>query len=322
MAERRRGGKPLRRTGAAIRIWLGHHGRNALASLGELARAPFASVLTVAVVAIALALPAGLHLAARNLAAVAEGWQEGAALSLFLAPETTDARAKALAQTLASRADLSKVRLVTPAEGLAELREYGGLAGAVDLLLDNPLPIVLAVEPVPALATNPAGLEALRDALAALPGVEAARLDTAWVQRLNALISFGAGATALLAGLLAVAVLLVVGNTLRLELANRREEVALLALVGATQAFVRRPFLYTGAWYGLLGGLAAAIIVTLAVTLAQAPVKQFAALYGAEFPLVGLDPGALLALLVGGPLLGLAGAWMAVRSHLASCAPR
>jgi cell division transport system permease protein len=322
MAELHRRSKPPHRSGAAVRIWLGHHGRSALASLGELARAPVATVLTVAVVAIALALPAGLHLTARNLGTVAQGWQEGTALSLFLTSATDDARAKVLAQTLGSRADLSRVRLVTPAEGLAELRERGGLAGAIDVLPDNPLPTVLAVEPAPALAANPAALESLRDALAALPEVEAARLDMAWVQRLNALLDLGAGAAALMAGLLAVVVLLVVGNTLRLELANRREEVALLALVGATHTFVRRPFLYMGAWYGLLGGLAAAIIVTLAVTLAQPPVEHIAALYGAEFPLAGLDAAALLALLAGGPLLGLAGAWLAVRSHLAACAPR
>jgi cell division transport system permease protein len=322
MAGRHRRASPLRRPGAAIGVWFGHHGRSLLASLGELARAPLASLMTVAVVGIALALPAGLHLATRNFAVLAQGWQEGATLSLFLTPKLDDVSITALAKNLGRRPELAAVRLITPAEGLTELREYGGLAGALDLLPDNPLPTVLALEPAPPVASDPGALDALRDALAALPGVEAARLDTVWVRRLHALLDLGASAAVLLAVLLALAVLLVIGNTLRLEVAKRRDEVELMALVGATPAFVRRPFLYAGAWYGLLGALVAISVVTLAVKLLQAPVGRLATLYGAEFPLAGLGAAALLELLVGGPLLGLTGAWLAVGRHLAACAPR
>ena len=312
----------MHRPGTAIRVWLSHHGRSALASLGDLARAPLATVLTVAVVGIALALPAGLHLATRNLSVVAQGWQEDTALSLFLTPNLDSAKAKALAEQLGRRPDLAGVRLITPAEGLAELGEASGLAGAVGLLAENPLPTVLALEPTPALAADPTALEALRDTLATFPNVADARLDTAWVQRVHALLDLGASAALMLAALLAMAVLLVVGNTLRLEVAHRRREVELMALVGATHAFVRRPFLYAGAWYGLLGGLVAVIIVTLAVALVQSPVSRLATLYGTEFRLAWLDATALLALLVGGPLLGLIGAWLAVGRHLAACEPR
>jgi cell division transport system permease protein len=312
----------MHRPGTAIRVWLSHHGRSALASLGDLARAPLATVMTVAVVGIALALPAGLHLATRNLSVVAQGWHEDTALSLFLTPNLDSAKAKALAEQLGRRPDLAGVRLITPAEGLAELGEASGLAGAAGLPAANPLPTVLALEPTPALAADPAALEALRDTLATLPNVADARLDTAWVQRVHALLDLGASAALMLASLLAMAVLLVVGNTLRLEVAHRRREVELMALVGATHAFVRRPFLYAGAWYGLLGGLVAVIIVTLGVALVQSPVSRLATLYGTEFRLAGLDATALLALLVGGPLLGLIGAWLAVGRHLAACEPR
>ncbi len=311
----------LHRPVAAIRVWLGHHGRSALASLGDLTRARLATTMTVAVVGIALALPAGLHLATRSLAVVAQGWQESTALSLFLTPNLDSAKAKALAEQLSRRPDLAKVKLISPAEGLAELREASGLAGAVDLLTENPLPTVLAVEPTSALTADPAALDALRHALAALPDVTDARLDTAWVQRLRALLDLGSSAALWLAALLAVAVLLVVGNTLRLEVANRRREIELMALVGATRAFVRRPFLYAGAWYGLLGGLIAILIVTLGVALVQFPVSRLAALYGTEFGLAWLDGTALLSLLLGGPLLGLIGAWLAVGRHLAACEP-
>ena len=311
----------LRRIGLAIGVWLSHHGRSALASLGDLVRAPLATTLTVTVVGIALALPTALHLATRNLATVVQGWQADTALSLFLAPELDTVKVNTLAQTLGRRPDLTAVRIISPAEGLAELREYSGLAGAVDVLPDNPLPTVLAVEPAPAVATDATALESLRDALAALPEVEDARLDTVWVRRLQAALDLGASAASQLAVLPALAVLLVVGNTLRLEVANRRSEVELMALVGATRAFVRRPFLYAGAWYGLLGGLLAAAIVTIAVALLHAPAARLAALYGTEFPLIGLDASTLGALLIGGPLLGLVGAWLAVGRHLAACDP-
>jgi len=277
--------------------------------------------MTVAVVGIALALPAGLHLVTRNLSAVAQGWQEGTTLSLFLRRDLDDAKVRILAEGLGRRAELAQVRLITPAEGLAELREYGGLAEAADLLPTNPLPAVLALEPAPAIAANPLSLDALRAALAALPEVEDARLDTAWVKRLQALLGLGARAALLLAAVLALAVLLVVGNTLRLEVARRRGEIELMALVGATHAFVRRPFLYVGAWYGLLGGIVAGAVVTLGVALIQPPAARLAALYGTELQVAGLDATALAALLVGGPLLGLLGAWLAVGRHLAACAP-
>lgn len=312
----------LHRPGAVIHVWLSHHGRSALASLGDLARAPLATVMTVGVVAIALALPAGLHLATRNLATLAQGWQQDTGLSLFLTPNLDDGKAKTLAEQLARRPELAKVRLITPAEGLAELRESTGLAGAVGLLADNPLPTVLAVEPTSALAADPAAMEALRNALASHPDVADARLDTAWVRRLHALLDLGATAALVLATLLSVTVLLVVGNTLRLEVANRRREVEIMALVGATRAFVRRPFLYAGAWYGLLGALIAVMIVTLGVVLVQSPVTRLATLYGTEFRLAWLDAKALLTLLAGGPMLGLIGAWLAVGRHLAACEPR
>ena len=321
MSARRRRGMG-QRLAAAVRIWLSHHGRSALASLGDLTRTPLPSIMTIAVVGISLALPAGLHLTTRNLATLAQGWQEDAAVSLFLAADLDGPKAKALADQLARRPDLARVRLITPAEGLAELREASGLAEAVDLLPDNPLPTVLALEPTQALVADPAALATLRDALAALPGVADARLDTAWVQRLHALLDLGGRAAVLLAALLSLAVLLVIGNTLRLEVANRRREVELMTLVGATPAFVRRPFLYAGAWYGLLGALVALLILTLGLVLVQSPVSRLAALYGTEFRLAWLDARAMLALMAGGPMLGLIGAWLAVGRHLASCAPR
>lgn len=313
---------PLRRPGSAVSAWFSQHERSALVSLGDLARARLATLLTVAVVGIALALPASLHLATRNLARLAQGWQQDTAMSVFIAPGVDRARINALANRLGQRSELAQVRVITPAEGLAELRAQSDLASALDLLPDNPLPTVLALMPNAAAAAKPQALEALREALAGLPEVEAVRLDSAWVRRLHALIDLAGQASILLATLLAMAVLLVVGNTLRLEVANRRNEIELLALVGATNAFIRRPFLYAGVWYGLLGGVLAAALATLALGLIQASVSRLAGLYGTEFPIAGLDPAALVALLLGGPLLGLIGAWLAVGRHLATCEPR
>jgi len=321
MGTRRRHGTQSR-IGMAIRVWLSHHGRSALASLGDLTRAPAASMMTITVVGISLALPAALHLTTRNLATLVQGWQEHAALSLFLTPNLDGAGAKVLAEQIAAHPGVSRVRLITPDEGLAELRGASGLAEAVGLLPENPLPTVLALEPSPALAGDSTKLTALREAFASLPGVADARLDTAWVQRLDAVLALGGRAALVLAGVLSLAVLLVVGNTLRLEVANRRREIELMSLVGATPAFVRRPFLYAGAWHGLLGALVAIVIVTSAVILLQSPVSRLAALYGTEFRLAWLDATTLLSVLGGGPALGLIGAWLAVGRHLAACEPR
>jgi cell division transport system permease protein len=277
--------------------------------------------MTVAVIGIALALPGGLYVLTRNLNALSGNWEQTAAISLFLHVETDAEEAAALADRLRDQADVDEVNLITPEDALAELRGYSGFVEAIDQLDENPLPTVLALRPS-ASASNAQALAQLRGDLGALPEVEFARLDTQWIRRFHAIVNLAQRGVMLLGAVLALGVALVIGNTIRLEIENRRSEIEIMELVGATPAFIRRPFLYTGAWYGLLGGICAWLLVTVALLLLQGPVSRLAALYHTQFTLAGLGPSALLLMLSGAVLLGLLGSWISVGRHLDAAEPR
>lgn len=308
--------QPLRR----VTAWLSHNLQGALASLGRMFRTPLPTAMTIAVIAIALALPASLYVVTRNLTTLGEGWGQTAAISLFLKTKTDSTQAQALAGKLKARPDLAEVTLIGPDEALAELGSYGGFTDAIAQLEENPLPTVLALQPTRDMR-SPRALEGLRDELAALPQADFARLDTQWIRRFQAIVSLAQRSVFLLGGALGLAVLLVVGNTIRLEIENRRSEIAIMELVGATPAFIRRPFLYTGCWYGLLGGIGAWVLVSLSLILLQGPVSGLAALYDTQFPLSGLGPAAL-PMMLGSLCLGLLGSWVSVGRHLTAIEPR
>jgi cell division transport system permease protein len=317
----RRSSRRLRRRVADLpRIWAGRHLQDALASLGRLQRSPLPTVMTVAVIGIALALPGALYVLTRNLEQLSGGWQQTAGISLFLRVEVGLEQAEALAARLDEAADVAAVATIPPDRALEELSAEGGFAEAVAQLEENPLPTVLAVTPAPGVSTT-AALEALGSRLRALPEADFARLDTQWIRRFQALVQLAERGVWLLAAALALGVLLVIGNTIRLEIQNRRSEIEIMEQVGATHGFIRRPFLYTGAWYGLLGGAAAWGLVALGVSLLQGPVSRLAGLYGGDFSLSGLGPGAALALLSGSTVLGLLGSWLSVGRHLAAAEP-
>ncbi len=303
-----------------LRAWIGDHGRAVSETLDRLIGSPVASLLTVATIAIALALPATLLVLVDNLERLAGDWRQGAALSLFLSPELNEADGERLAAALRIRIDIAAVELISREAGLVEFREYSDLGGALEQLGSNPLPVVLAVYPAPDM-TRADDAQALVEALGALPGVDFARADAQWVRRLQSLLSLLRDGTLLLGAMLSLGVVLVVGNTIRLEIENRRDEIQIMDLVGATAAFIRRPFLYAGAWYGLLGGILAWALVTGAVTLLQAPVNRVAELYGSEAVLTGLDPRQSLSLLGIGALLGVVGSRIAAGRHLRRLRP-
>ena len=306
----------LRRVGT----WAGNHGRAATETLDRLIRAPLGTLMTVAAIAIALALPATLLVGTDNLEGLAGDWRRGAALSLFLSPALDEAAGERLAAALRIRIDIDRVEVISRADGLAEFREYSGLGGAVSQLPGNPLPVVLAVYPAADLTADE-DVDALLAGLAALPGVDFAQADAQWVKRLQAILALLREGALLLGALLALGVVLVVGNTIRLEIENRRDEIHVMDLVGATGTFIRRPFLYAGAWYGLLGGMLAWALVDTAMWLLQAPVGRVAALYDAELRLAGLDLHQSLGLLGLGTLLGIIGSRIAVGRHLSRLRP-
>ena len=301
-------------------VWATRHVQVMLATLGRLTRNPATTLMTTAVIGIAIALPVGLHLLIKNVQSLSVAWEGSANISLFMRTEVADQATSHLAERLRLRPDVARVEFLGRDQALAEFREFSGFGEALELLAENPLPAVLLVLPAETL-TDAAQVQALADQLQQLPEVEFAQLDLQWVRRLHAITQAAQRGVAVLAALLALAVLLIVGNTIRLEIQNRHDEVAITRLVGATNGFIRRPFLYTGLWYGLFGGLIAWLMLAAGDWLLQGPVARIAGLYQSDFSLSGYSPPILLTLFVGSPLLGLLGAWLAVSRQLALVEP-
>ncbi len=309
-----------RRRDLRINIWLLRHLQVALSSLGRLARTPLPSLMTAAVIGIALALPTGLHLLLQNLQQLSGSWDGAATISLYLQREIREERAKELMGQLGMRPDISRVRLIGREQALQEFRQLSGFGAALDTLQENPLPAVLVIEP-DALHRDPQAAENLRLELQQLPEVKLAQLDLQWVQRFQAISRIAGRLVLVIGSLLAAAVLLIVVNTIRLEIQNRQAEIEITKLVGATNAFIRRPFLYLGIWYGLFGGLIAWLLTSLSLWFIATPVARLTTLYDSNFQLQGMNLPTFSLLICGSTLLGLGGAWLAVGRHLSEIEP-
>jgi cell division transport system permease protein len=288
-------------------------------SLGRLVRAPFATFLTLLVIALALTLPAALRLLVLNAQAATGDFANAVDVSVFLKTDVPLAKAQQLAQAARARADVASVTLIPADKGLEEFRTYSGFGAALQALESNPLPHMLHVRPRESSAQS---LETLRHYFVAWPEVDVVQADAQWVMRLNAILEVLRRLLVILAALLGLGVLAVVGNTIRLEITGRRAEIEVTKLVGGSNAFVRRPFLYTGALYGLGGGLVAWGIIALAAVLLAQPVADLARLYGSPFQLKGLAPEDIGVLLAAGLVLGWLGAWLSAARHLRRIQPR
>jgi cell division transport system permease protein len=299
--------------------WRRHHQAMALDSLSRLLAAPAASLMTWAVIAIALSLPVALYVFLNNAQLVSSNWDGSAQISLYLKDPVRDDSGRQLSQQLQLRADIAETRYLSREQALAEFREFSGFGEALSYLDDNPLPAVIIVRP------SVIGVDAQQELvqqLQTLPEVEEAQLDLAWVKRLYHIMELGQRMITALGLLLGLAVLLVIGNTIRLAIENRRQEIVVVKLIGATDAFVRRPFLYTGIWYGLGGGLMAWLLINLSLIWLDGPVRSLASAYASDFSLIGLSLLDSLLLLLGSTLLGWFGAWIAVGRHLGKIEPR
>jgi len=305
---------------ASLSSWVMRHGQALVSSAGHLARHRFATLLTVSVMGLALSLPLSLQVLVRNVRGATGDFSGAIGLSVYLKPQVTEQQARALARTAAARPGVARVTLITAAQALAEFRAQSGFGDALDALTDNPLPHVLAIQP-DAAAEGPQQLDALRAWLLAWPEVDTVALDRDWVVRFNGILGLLRRVLAVSATLLAFGVVAIVGNTIRLEILNRRAEIEVTKLVGATDAFVRRPFLYTGMFYGALAGLLAWGIVA-AVRAALAPAAgRLAAAYGQRFELAGPTLRELGWLALGGVILGGLGALIATTRELARIEP-
>jgi cell division transport system permease protein len=301
-------------------VYLQRHAQVALDSLGRLYRNPLPTIMTAAVIGIALALPSGLYLLLDNLHRLSGSWDGQASISVFLKTDVPAQQAEGIATRIRQWPEIESLRLITPEQALEEFTTRSGFADALETLDENPLPAVLIVAPRRE-HTAPGPAARLQQKLLALPEVDLAQLDLEWVQRLAAMIDIARRGILVISTLLALAVLLVIGNTIRLEIQNRRAEIVVTKLIGATNAFVRRPFLYSGLWYGLLGALLAWLLVTGGFLLLADPVNRLAGLYQSDFTLETLPLLSLGLLLACGTLLGLLGSWLAVGRHLNAIEP-
>ena len=301
-------------------VLLGRHLQTALAGLGRLSRNPIGSLMTIAVIGIALALPAGLHLLLSNIQILSDNWDDGAGLSVFMKKEAPESGVRRLAERISKMPRISEVKFISADEALEEFRLYSGFKDVLDLLQENPLPAVILIQPDEK-AAGPEQIESLVKKLEKESLVDHVQIDLQWVKRFAAITRIAGRGVLILGGLLGMAVLLVIGNTIRLEIQNRRDEIEITKLIGATNAFIRRPFLYSGFWFGLLGGFFALLLILLAGFMISGPAEQLALLYNSDFSLSNLDASTAMALLIGGPLLGLVGASIAVGRHLKHIEP-
>ncbi len=278
------------------------------------------ALLTCFVIGITLALPASLHTLVRNINAVSYSWESTLQASLFLKDSTTPAQAQAVIARLKAKPGVAEAIYISREQSLAEFKSLSGFGAALDLLETNPLPAVITITPVKGVE-RPV-IDALVVEMGALPEVEVAKLDRQWLDRLYAVLALVQRLVLLIAGVLGVAVIVIVGNTIRLDIEAKRAEIVVMKLIGATNGFIRRPFLYTGLWYGLVGGAIAWLLVFAAVFALSEPAKELAGLYGSDYRLQGLPLTATLAMFAAGVVLGWIGAWWTVSRHLSSIEPQ
>lgn len=303
-----------------VKNYLLRHIQVMLFTLGRIWRQPLASLMTFMVIGIALALPASLYVLLKNVEQVSTQWDDVAQISLFLNQDVKDAQAQKLVTELKAWPEITAVNYQSASQSLEEFRQLSGLGSLLDTLPTNPLPAVVIVQP------DSKGLQAdaisrLLSRLEALPDVEQAQLDMEWLQRLRSLNETGQRGISILGLLLSLSVLLVIGNTIRLAILNQQSEIRVIKLVGGTNTFIRRPFLYTGFWYGLLGGLVAWLTLLLTMGLLNGPINELASQYNSHFTLVWLSGSMMLVLPFTGMLLGIMGAWLAVGRHLSAIEP-
>jgi len=298
--------------------WLKHHQRVSGESLGTLLGSGLSSLMTWLVIGIALALPAILLVTLNNLGTLSGSWDGNPKINLFLDKHLQESAAGVFSRELRDWPEVKAVTLIRADDALAEFQALSGLGDALLALEDNPLPAVILLEPV-----NPAeaSLRLMVKRLEARPEVASVSVDLAWVARLHAMLNLGERMVISVSMFLGLGVLLIIGNTIRLAIENRRTEIEVIKLVGGTDAFVRRPFLYLGFWYGLGGALIAWLLMLVSLAWLEAPVQKLAGTYGTGFSLIGLDWEQTLGFLLLGALLGVAGAWLAVGRHLRQIEP-
>ncbi len=296
------------------------HVRQCVNSLGELYRTPFASLMTIGVLGFSITLPSTLFIMVDNTQNITDEWQQASEISLFLNENTSEQQVNQLISRISTWNEISEVSYISPSKALDEFQRLSGLGEALNYLDSNPLPAVVLVTPTSKHAT-PRAAEILLNKLRKEREVDQGKLDIEWLERLYALLSIAKELVYVLAILLFFAVVLIIGNTIRLNIMNKRDEILVMKLVGATDAFIQRPFLYTGFWYGLLGGLMAWLTVTIILLWIGWSLEGLLELYKLDLDITGLSASALFFMLCLSVALGLAGSFLSVKKHVNEIEP-
>jgi cell division transport system permease protein len=310
---------PVRSSGA-FSIWLTRHASTSVGALGRLSRQPIASLMIVLVIAVTLALPAAINVIVKNVQSVSSSWNNALDFSVYLRQDLSVSEAEGLSRLIGQRADIESVKLITSDQALAEFKQQSGFGDALDQLGDNPLPHALVVRPSP--GNTGASLILLQEEISNLPETELVQVDTEWVQRFHAILDIVRQAIAIGSALLGIAIVVIIGNTIRLDIENRREEIEVTKLIGASNAFVRRPFLWTGFWYGLLGGTFALMLVQYGLYLLKEPVSRLAGLYQGNISVASLSVTESSAIIGVAVFLGLFASWVTAARHMRRIEPR
>jgi len=302
-------------------IWLLQHLQAFIFSLGQYIRYPIGNILTTAVIGISLALPSSFFLLLENAKQVTSGWDGTVQFSVFLKPEIELDAAKALVSILTADNAIEKVILIDKQQALDEYKRLSGFAEILDQLDENPLPHLLLIKPATSLQADPNQLEPLFRQLSQLDAVDLVQYDRQWIKRLLVLLDIIKRVILILSTLLAMAVLLIVGNTIRLSIYNRKQEIEITKLFGASNAFIQRPFLYSGLWYGLFGSIIAWLLISASLLILKEPIHKLAALYNSPFSMVTPSFSHFMILLLIGIILGLGGSWISVHRHIDAIEP-
>ncbi|GGI82982.1 permease-like cell division protein FtsX [Legionella impletisoli] len=303
-----------------LRTYLAHHAQAAVSSLNALLQKPLATFMTILVIAITLALPVLLWVFTVNLEQLTSQWKQTGHISLYLTPSLSKTKQAATLSQVRAIKGVGQATLKTPEDGLEQLQQQEGMNDIMSYLSENPLPAVIEVTPAIHI-DKPSEIETLYHQLKELSNVDQAKLDMQWVNRLHAILDFASNVVHGLMVLLAMAVILIIGNTLRLAIQSRHEEIQVLKLIGATDSFIVRPFLYSGLWYGLAGAVLAILLVNIFLLSLVIEANHLAAVYQMHYPLAGLTFEQILLLLLAATILGWLGARLSVKRQLASIEP-
>lgn len=303
-----------------IEAWLLHHLQSLVFSLGKIYRSSSSTLMTITVIGITLTLPGGFYLFLKNIENISGDLHSSTQISLYLELDLSAEKARQFAKEIESMPEIAEIVFISRTQALEEFKQLSGFGDSLQHLSTNPLPHTVIAEPTTEIDAHT--INTLLTRLEAMPQVDITKLDTEWLEKLYTLISIARRIVIIVSLLFSFAVLLIIGNTIRLDIQNRYQEIIVTKLIGATDAFIRRPFLYGGLWYGLFGGILSWLIVELSALALSGPFAHLNLLYQAEYHLITFTVVDFLILIFFSTLLGLAGSWLAVARHLNEIEPK